>query len=115
MSTEMIRTRSPEYVEGASVRRNAHMNRWRGDDPTPEQSAALVAELLTEAGEIPTVAGVGAFSDHLVAAAGRVLRRASDQPRELRVAVLVDFINWAAGRFFCADLALYTCDLPSHA
>ena len=113
MSTELIRARLPEYLETASIQRSAHMNRWRGEDPSPEVSEALVADLLTEAGKIPTVSGVGAFSDHLVAASGRVLQHASDYPNDLRAAVFVDFINWASGRFFCCDLALYTSDLSS--
>jgi len=113
MSTELIQARAPEYLETASIQRNAHMNRWRGEDPLPEVSAALVTDLLTEAGKIPTAFGVGAFSDHLVAASRRVLQRASDHPSDLRAAVFVDFINWAAGRFYCRDLALYTSDLSS--
>lgn len=106
-----LRDKVPEYVAQASVTRNAHMNQWRGDDPDPALSTALVDRLLDLAGDVPTF--IPTFTEAMKQAARKAVAEPDDVPTELRKAVLVDFINWAAGRFWCCDLALYTTDLEA--
>lgn len=111
--TVLLRERVPEYAAGASVTRNSHMNRWRGADPDAALTTALVGHLLDLAGEAPTF--IPTFTETMTQAARKAIAEPDEVPAELRKAVLVDFINWAAGRFWCCDLALYTSDLEGAA
>lgn len=106
----LLRDRLPEYVASASVNRNAHMNQWRGPDPDAALTTALVTHLLDVVDSVPSF--LPEFADEMGAAASAIVESAGDDvPPELRKAVLVDYINWIAGRFFGCDLAMYSSDL----
>ena len=76
-----------------------------------DAEAALPQDLLDLAGDVPTF--IPTFTEAMKQAARKAVAEPDDVPTELRKAVLVDFINWAAGRFWCCDLALYTTDLEA--
>ena len=105
---EALRERVTEYSEKASLARNAHMNGWRGPDPSAEVSSSLVTKFLATVPDFPGRTGT-VFYQHLVSYAKRYLHSLPEE--EVTKALLVDYINWAAFRFYGMDLALYTSDI----
>ena len=105
----MLMNRTAEYIEGASISRNKHMNNWRGEEPSKETLRLMIDDYLESIPDSFTTYGFEDFYKSLVSFADKLLDL---KPRdELSRAVLVDYINWAARRFYGIDLALYTSDL----
>lgn len=97
-----------EYSDTASLSRNAHMNGWRGEDLPKETSFSVVTSFLATVPDFPGRRGTD-FYLHLVAWAKQYLHSLPDE--EVTKALLVDYINWAAFRFYGMDLGLYTRDI----
>lgn len=105
-----LRARVHEYVGVASLKRNAHMNQWRGEDPSKEETSEFITRFLSLVTEFPRRDG-NSFYEHLVSHAKMLVAAETLEEDELKKAILVDYINWASARFYCMDLGLYSSDI----